>query len=89
VRLFQESAQQIQVKALRQLADGCKRHPSYRYRRAPTAKCKRCEELWSLKRRFDEWEALSKAQWEAEMEADRQQMREWSRRHEEMLNCPG
>ncbi len=88
-KLFEPTAQEIQLRALDELAQGCRKHPSYRYKRKPTAPCKRCVELWELRRGFEEWQTLTRAKWLADMEREREQMREWSRMESERINSPG
>src|SRR5207253_554417 len=73
-RFFQPSEQEIQIKALAELADGCRKHPSYRCRRKPAVKCVRCSDMYDLKLRFEEWQMLKREAWKLQMEADRQRV---------------
>jgi antibiotic biosynthesis monooxygenase (ABM) superfamily enzyme len=88
-RLFEPSAEQVQLKALEELVEGCRRHPGYRYRRAPTARCKRCDELWEFKQRFEQWQSLKENQWKANMERERREMERRAEAREIWYNSPG
>ena len=46
-----------QVKLLRILVDGCKKHPAYRAIRPATGRCKPCVKMWKARQ---ELEALNK-----------------------------
>lgn len=41
-------AQEDEVVKHRTLAAGCKKHPAYRAKRKPTAKCPTCRSMWAL-----------------------------------------
>jgi len=40
---------QRKIKLLKVLAEGCRKHPAYRARRAATARCKECVIVWNAR----------------------------------------
>jgi hypothetical protein len=67
------------IEAMRQLAEGCKKHPGYRYKKKPTAKCKECQRLWELAETLRSYEHWTKVHTEARLRADtKKREEEWA-----------
>lgn len=81
--------EKARLNKLRELVEGCKKHPGYRCKRKPTAPCKRCEELFSFYTQPKAWDEQCDRWWKIYHDVERKRMQEWSRAEEDRLNRPG
>lgn len=81
--------EEARLKQFQELVEGCKNHPAYRYKRKPTEKCKRCEELYSFAVQLKEWDEKSQEWWKTYHAAHAKEQQIESDRREAWINSPG